>query len=546
MMTDMGRYLIITIIAVSLLIGGTFLYSNGKNPSTNFSGKNTEDQRGLFTQAATSAKSAEPSQMVELKNGDTFELEANIVKKSINGKELKMLAYNNSIPGPTIKVQKGSEITVNFKNNTDVATTIHPHGVRVDNKFDGVVDVTQPNINPGGSFKYTLKFPDEGVYWYHPHFREDYAQELGLYGNFLVTPTDSNYYSPVNRELNLFLDDILMDGAGQIVPFNKDHADRTLMGRFGNIMFTSGETNYQTNVNTGDVVRFYLTNSASSRTFNISIPNTKIKKIGSDNGKFEKEEYVSEVLLSPSERSIIEVMFEKSGTYTLNHTTPQKTYTLGTINVTNNPAVTSYSGQFNTLRTNQDVISQINPLRSLFNNPIDKKLTMTLDMMGNSLGGQNMGGGHMMHGGEMMNNDEMTMTDGTVQKIEWEDDMAEMNVMSKSNMMKWKLVDQVTNKSNMEIGWQFNKGDKIKISLFNDPKSQHPMQHPIHIHGQKFLVLSTNGIQNTNLAFKDTVLVQTGDTVEILVDMENPGDWMIHCHISEHLEGGMMAQFKVN
>lgn len=545
-MNIMGRYLIVTILALLLLTGGIFLYTNNKNPISDFSVKNNHEEQGIFSQSTSSVKTAESSQIVELKNGETFNLEANIVKKTINGKELKMLAYNNSIPGPTIKIFKGSEITVNFKNNTDVSSTIHPHGVRVDNKFDGVVDVTQPNVNPGESFTYKLKFPDEGVYWYHPHFREDYAQELGLYGNFLVMSNDANYYSPVNRELNLFVDDILVDGSGQIVPFNKEYADRTLMGRFGNVMLTNGETNYQTQVNAGEVVRFYLTNAASSRTFNISIPNAKIKKVGSDNGKYEKEEFVNEVLLSPSERSIIEVLFDKPGTYTLTHATPQKTYQLGTINVTNNQTNTSYISQFNSLRTNQDVLALINPLRDFFGKPTDKKLAMTLNMMGNSLGNQNMGGQHMMHGGAMMGNEQMAMTDGTVQKIEWEDDMAEMNVMSNSKMMKWQLVDQATNKTNMDINWQFNRGDKVKLSLFNDSKSQHPMQHPIHIHGQKFLVLSTNGVQNTNLAFKDTVLVQNGDTVELLVDMENPGDWMIHCHIPEHLEGGMMTQFKVN
>lgn len=543
-MSFMTRYIIITVLVVALLGGGIYFFSNSKNqvPDLSTVGKQT----GEFSLGVANAKAAEPSQIVELKNGDSFDLTASIIKKEINGKEVKMLGYNGSIPGPTIKIQKGSEITVNFKNNADVATTIHPHGVRVENKFDGVVDVTQPVVNPGETFTYKFRFPDEGVYWYHPHFREDYAQELGLYGNFLVTPTDSNYYSPVNRELNLFLDDILVDGSGQIVPFSKDVANRTLMGRFGNVMLTNGETNYQTNVDAGEVVRFYLTNAASARTFNISIPNAKIKKVGSDNGKYEKEEFIDEVLLSPSERSIIEVLFKNTGKYELISKTPEKTYTLGIINVSDKQASDSYENQFNTLRTNQDILALIDPLRNFFNKPVDKKLALTLDMMGNTTGSQNMGGSHSMMGGQMMGNQQMGMTDGTVQKIEWEDDMGQMNMMSNSNMMKWKLVDQATNKSNMDIGWQFNKGDKVKISLFNDSKAQHPMQHPIHIHGQKFLVLSTNGVQNTNLVFKDTALVQTGDTVEILVDMENPGDWMIHCHISEHLEGGMMTQFKVN
>ena len=96
----------------------------------------------------------------------------------------------------------------------------------------------------------------------------------------------------------------------------------------------------------------------------------------------------------------------------------------------------------------------------------------------------------------------------------------------------------IQNKANMDIAWMFKVGDKVKIKIFNDPKSMHPMQHPFHIHGQKFLVLSTNGVKNTNMVWKDTTLIQKGDTVEILVDMENPGMWMAHCHIAEHLESG--------
>jgi FtsP/CotA-like multicopper oxidase with cupredoxin domain len=157
---------------------------------------------------------------------------------------------------------------------------------------------------------------------------------------------------------------------------------------------------------------------------------------------------------------------------------------------------------------------------------------------------QNTGGEHNMHGGQMSNQETPT-NDGTVKKIEWEDDMSQMNSMSDTKMITWKLVDQETQKENMDIKWQFKKGDKVKLKLINDPKAQHPMQHPIHVHGQRFLVLNTNGVPNQNLVWKDTVLVQTGDTVELLVDLENPGDWVLHCHIPEHMEAGMMSEFEV-
>ena len=131
-----------------------------------------------------------------------------------------MLAYNGMIPGPTIKIQEGATITVNFKNDTDMANTIHSHGVRMENAFDGVPDVTQPAVSPGDSFAYTLSFPDAGAYWYHPHMRDDYNIEMGLYGNFLVTPAPGSSWNPVDREVPIFVDDILLLN-GKIAPFKK-------------------------------------------------------------------------------------------------------------------------------------------------------------------------------------------------------------------------------------------------------------------------------------------------------------------------------------
>src|SRR3989344_4991763 len=81
-----------------------------------------------------------PSQtmpVVELKKGDIYDLTAGFVDKEIGGKTYYMLAYNGSIPGPLIKVPQGAEVTINFTNNTDMKTLLHPHGIRMDNAFDG-------------------------------------------------------------------------------------------------------------------------------------------------------------------------------------------------------------------------------------------------------------------------------------------------------------------------------------------------------------------------------------------------------------------------
>ncbi len=531
----MNKNLLTIVILSFVAIAGLFLYIDRKSQQPIV-------RTGNFPTAAVGLPSASPSQIVNLKNGETYDLAAKIVQKNINGQDIKMLAYNGSIPGPLIKVNQNAQVTINFKNETDVDSTLHSHGIRMENKFDGVPDVTQDVVKPGESFAYELKFPDAGIFWYHPHIREDYAQELGLYGNFLVTPNAPDYWGEVDREEALFLDDILMTN-GQIAPFDKSIVDHTLMGRFGNIMLVNGDDDYRLSAKQGERVRFYLTNAANTRVFNISIPNARMRLVGADNGKFEREEWVELLLLGPSERQIVEVWFDKAGDYKIEHKTSDKTYTMGTINIQENPVTTSY---LLTPRTNQDVISVIDPLRPLFTKAPDKDIKLSLEMGPTSTQGSNSTGEHMMDNGKMMQNEEMQMNMGGVEKIEWEDNMGMMNAGSTTKTLKWKIVDQDTIRENMDIDWKFKKGDVVKIKVFNDDKSMHPMQHPIHLHGQRFLVLSTNGASNKNLVWKDTTLIQTGDAVELLVQMDNPGDWVIHCHIPEHMEAGMMSKFSVN
>ncbi|USN56804.1 MAG: multicopper oxidase domain-containing protein [Candidatus Peribacteria bacterium] len=129
--------------------------------------------------------------------------------------------------------------------------------------------------------------------------------------------------------------------------------------------------------------------------------------------------------------------------------------------------------------------------------------------------------------------------------VEWADTMPMMNAASTTDNTRWHLVDKDTGKRDMDIKRSFDQGDIVKVRIYNDPESAHPMQHPVHFHGQRFLVLNKNGVENQNLVWKDTVLVPTGEYVDILIDMSNPGVWMSHCHIAEHLTAGMMMSFEV-
>ena len=183
---------------------------------------------------------ATPREVVTLADGDTLKLEAGMVRRTINGRTFVMYGFNGQYPGPLIRVKQNTTITVRFTNHIDLPSAVHWHGVRLDNRFDGVPGVTQDAVEPGQAFVYTVHFPDAGIYWYHPHVREDIQQGLGLFGNMIVDSPDPAYYSPVNAEQVLMLDDLLIDKQG-LFPFGRNYADFTIMGRFGNVLLVNGE-----------------------------------------------------------------------------------------------------------------------------------------------------------------------------------------------------------------------------------------------------------------------------------------------------------------
>ncbi len=479
---------------------------------------------------------AKPTSILTVQNGDTITLNPEIVRTTINGKSFAIYAYNGQFPGPTIKVKQGSTFRVNVTNNIDVPTTIHWHGIRLDNRFDGTAGVTQDAIEQGESFQYTVKVPDEGMFWYHPHVREDLQQDMGLYANLWVTPKDEDAYVNVDREEVIMLDDMYLED-GFPVAYGAKEADHALMGRFGNTMLVNGKTDYNVSIPRGSVVRYYLTNTANTRSFNVRFGDAKIKLIGGDAGRTEREEMIDSLILSPSERAIVEVQFSDAGTYRIESVSPARTWLLGMVTAT--AENTSPDEAFASLGENGDVTADIDTVRPFFNKPVDKTIHLTVE---STMAGMMQQGG--MDHGAMQHGDATTDGEG----IEWEDPMPHMNVMSVKGNTQWKLIDAESGKENMDINYQFKVGDKVKIRIVNDEESDgsdHPMQHPIHFHGQRFVVLAVEGKQNENLAWKDTTLVPAGKSVDILLDVTNPGEWMFHCHIAEHLTNGMMGSFTV-
>jgi len=542
----------ILFVLVLALVVGSFAYFSGQKSSTLKPAISSSlDIAGL--------KDAVETQTVNLKNGDTYELTAGYVAKEINGKKIKMLAYNGSIPGPVIRVQQGDTVTIRFKNNTDMETLLHSHGVRMDNQYDGT-QLTQKNILPGESFDYVLKFPDAGMMWYHPHVREDKQQPMGLFGSFIVTPNTPGYWEKVDHEEVLFLSDILMEN-GNIAPYSDTYITHALMGRFGNTLMINDKTDFTMTAKPGEVIRLYLANAATVRPFNFSIPGAKMKLVGGDNGRYERETFVDSVLISPSERAIVDVLFPKVGDYPMEHAYPGKTYRLGTVKVTGTSLGTNATA-FETLRADTSLIKEFDLIRKKYltkepDKTINLKVKIDMSAMMNTMMGS--GGGmpdmSMMggdgHGASTSSSTGMVgMNMSTATPIEWEDDMGAMNVYaiagdSKKANTTWIIEDAATKKQDMDIVWKFKKDVPVKIRIFNDPKSAHPMQHPIHFHGNKFVVLSRDGVAESNMVWKDTTLVRAGETVDILLETTNPGRWLAHCHIAEHMHAGMMIEYDV-
>jgi len=119
-----------------------------------------------------------------------------------------------------------------------------------------------------------------------------------------------------------------------------------------------------------------------------------------------------------------------------------------------------------------------------------------------------------------------------------------MNWPLTAREVTWTLRDE-GGRENMAIDWRFRRGDVARIRLVSYPTVTHAMAHPIHIHGQRFLVIARNGVVNDNLAWKDTAVLPAGETMDILLELSNPGKWMLHCHVAEHLGTGMMSGFTV-
>ena len=477
-----------------------------------------------------SVPEAAPARTYRLSDGDSLTLTAGKVSRSLRGRRAVTYAYNGQVPGPRIELAQGATVTIRFRNQTDLPSSIHWHGLRLANAHDGVPGLTQPPVPPGGEFVYRVHAPDAGLFWYHPHHREDVAQDLGLAGNIMVRqPTTV----PAGvEEAFLMLDDLLMGDSG-LVPFGREGATHALMGRFGNVLLVNGREGWRFEARPGQTVRLHLTNAANARTFNVSLGNASLRVVAGDAGRFARPRTVESVVIAPAERYVVETTFRRPGSYALvnrvravDRVTGRffaELDTLGVLVVSGMPTRASsraVAGDSDTL---------LSLIRGSQRRAPDRVLQLTLRTRGLPFA--------LIQA--------LRLDTAYVHPLEWASPMPMMDWLSTSREVTWVIRDSLTGTEGMALDWRVPRGKSLVIRLVNDKHVLHPMGHPIHLHGQRFLVVARNGVLNEDPVWKDTVLVPAGGTIDLLVDTSNPGRWMLHCHIAEHLESGMHTVLKV-
>lgn len=483
--------------------------------------------------ASASTPLARRSEVVSLADGDTLTLRAGVVRKRIHGREHVMLGFNDQIPGPVLQVERGTSVTVRFVNDLDQPSSVHWHGLRGDWRMDGAPPLTQEPVPPGAAFTYSLRFPDAGLYWYHPHVREEMQQDLGLSGNIMVRGMAG--LPEVRREELLLLDDILVGDDG-LVPYGLEHPTHALMGRFGNVLLVNGEPRWHDSASAGEAIRLWFTNAANTRTFNLVASNAIMRLVAADMGPFPEPLDVESVVIGPAERYAVDIFPDGNGPVVLTNQVQALDHlygrfvaqvdTVGMLEVPlRSPVLQLYQHPAPTRGDLPEAISTDpagTPWRVLEFGLRPRDLPFTTSRM-------------------------MLLDSAYFHPVEWSGTMPMMNWATTAAQAEWFVRDAVTGRENAAAAFTVRRGEVRTMRLVNPRNALHAMQHPIHLHGQRFMIVAVNGVATdpAHRAWKDTALLPAGGTLDLVVEFSNPGHWMLHCHIAEHVESGMMTHFTV-
>jgi FtsP/CotA-like multicopper oxidase with cupredoxin domain len=287
-------------------------------------------------------------------------------------------------------------------------------------------------------------------------------QDLGLYGNIFVRPGGSDAYGPAHREEFLILDDLLV-GEDGLVPWGLEAPTHAAMGRFGNLMLVNGEPTWRLNVRPGEVVRFFLTNASSTRTFNLSFGSgARMKVIGSDLGRYAREAWVESVVIAPAERYVLDVRFEHKGSVALlnrvraiDHLYARflpEVDTLGVVEVDGSNASPDLTRAFATLAEDAAAGDGVLALvREHQGRQPERTLELKVDFSGLPFVTERL----------------MRIDSAFFNPVEWAGTMPGMNWATTGTQARWILRDPATGAENMALDWRVKRGDRIRIRLVN-------------------------------------------------------------------------------